>query len=333
VPRKVGQRSPVYLYGGNEYTLSASDGILADLCLRDLTINAMAQDADGRVWAHPDARRDLDRKILRPISAGNFIDDPLRVFRIARFCACMPEFSCHATVAGVVAGVRDADLLGAVSAERVGQEALKAFGGVRPGRFLRFLDTHDLMRPWFGELAGAGRIPAGPPPHHNESVLEHLIQVTNRLAGDPLCVWMGLCHDLGKTATESAKWPSHHRHETVGTALSEALAQRLRLPTRYVLAGSAASRWHMTLGRYRELRPGKRVDLLVRLHRHRLLDRMARLVVADGGDDLQAVLARDLAAILALQLPESHRGKGDRSGQLLRQMRCETLASLRRSDP
>jgi tRNA nucleotidyltransferase (CCA-adding enzyme) len=331
--RKVGRRSPVYLYRGDEYTLSPAADILDDLALRDLTINALAQDADGRIWAHPKAREDIDGKVLRPIAEKNFISDPLRVFRVARFAACMPDFNCHESVDAVVGRVRRAGLLGTVSAERVGQETLKALAGPRPGTYLRFLADRDLMQPWFCELAAFGQIPAGPAPYHNESVLEHTMQVMDRLAGDPLQVWMGLCHDIGKTATDPDRWPAHHGHERLGESLAGALARRLRLPTRFADAGAVASRWHMTLGRYRELRPGTLVDLLIHLHRHRLVSQMARLVVADGGDDLAASLAGDLDTIMAVALPAAQRGLGQDSGRVLRQLRCEALARRRRSIP
>ena len=55
-------------------------------------------------------------------------------------------------------------------------------------------------------------MPAGPAPFHNESVLEHTADVMDKLAGSPLRVWMGFCHDIGKTETKEMLLPSHHGH-------------------------------------------------------------------------------------------------------------------------
>ena len=71
------------------------------------------------------------------------------------------------------------------------------------------------------------------------------------------------------------------------------------------------------------------VDLLSRLHRHRLVVDMARLTAADDGDDLLPTVSRDLETILSVVLPESRRSRGADSGLALRQLRCEALARSR----
>ena len=57
-----------------------------DLERRDLTINAMAMDEDGVVTDPFGGQADLDAKILRHVSP-HFVEDPLRVLRVARFAA------------------------------------------------------------------------------------------------------------------------------------------------------------------------------------------------------------------------------------------------------
>ncbi|MBA4694140.1 MAG: tRNA nucleotidyltransferase, partial [Congregibacter sp.] len=57
-----------------------------DLERRDLTINAMAMDGSGAVIDPYGGRADLDAKILRHVSP-HFVEDPLRVLRVARFTA------------------------------------------------------------------------------------------------------------------------------------------------------------------------------------------------------------------------------------------------------
>ena len=94
--KKVGRKDCVYIYKGEEYTLSDLSDIQEDLFHRDLTINAFAEDVkDGSIISHPNASNDLENKILRPVREENFLNDPLRVFRAARFAAEFPEFTVH----------------------------------------------------------------------------------------------------------------------------------------------------------------------------------------------------------------------------------------------
>jgi tRNA nucleotidyltransferase (CCA-adding enzyme) len=215
----------------------------------------------------------------------------------------------------------------------VGNEVRAAMAGPRPSNFLRLLNDTAALQPWFAEWRRAAAIPAGPSAYHAGSVLEHTMAVMDRLAGAPLSVWMGWCHDIGKTATDTATFPRHHGHEHAGERLALALGERLRLPQRYIRAGAAAARWHMVVGRYHELRAGSRVDLLVRLKGLNLVAEMRALAVADKpGVDLTR-MGGDLEAVMAVRLPRAEMGRGARSGALLRQRRCQALGAHRRRVP
>lgn len=210
------------------------------------------------------ALADLRDKILRPVAPANFLADPLRVIRAARFAAAFPDFTVHEQLLEAMRGVAP-DALGRVAAERVGQEVLKACAAPAPGNFLRVLQAGDRLAPWLAEFTDAHCIPAGPPEFHDASVLEHTARVMDRCAGDALGVWMALCHDLGKTVTPAERLPRHHGHEAVGPDMAQSLALRLRLPNRHGAAGRLAARWHMAAGRYADLKPSTRVRLLLEL--------------------------------------------------------------------
>jgi tRNA nucleotidyltransferase (CCA-adding enzyme) len=217
--------------------------------------------------------------------------------------------------------------LAEVSAERVGNEVLAALAAPRPSNFLRLLCETRALAPWFAEWQAADRIPAGPPAFHQDSVLDHTLTVMDRLVGTPLAVWMGFCHDIGKTATAPEHLPSHHGHEHVGERLAQELGGRLRLPQRFIRAGAAAARWHMVAGRYPELRAGTRVDLLVQLNGLKLVPEMMALVTADKPGLDMACMAADLKTILAVRLAPQEMGQGAKSGGRLRQRRCQALAN------
>jgi tRNA nucleotidyltransferase (CCA-adding enzyme) len=323
--KRVGRRHRVYLHRGAEYTLSAAPTIEADLLGRDLTINALAKGSDGRLVGAPKAMEDLRRGVLRPVALENFFHDPLRVVRAARFSALLPDFELDAALKKAMRRVGASGRLADVSAERAGNEVRAAMAAPKPANFLRLLADTKALTPWFEEWSSADALPAGPPAHHEGSVLDHTLAVMDRLAGDPLAVWMGFCHDIGKTVTDPDHLPRHHGHEHSGEHLARALGERLRLPQRYIRAGAAAARWHMTVGRYAQLRSGTKVDLLLNLKRLRLVPEMMALVVADKpGIDLSQ-MAVDLKTIMAVHLSADELGQGARSGELLRQRRCQAL--------
>lgn len=321
---RVGQGIPVFVRAGAQYVFSECACIEEDLAARDLTINALAEDEDGTLCAHPLALSDLEQGVLRPVAVENFLVDPLRVLRAARFAAVFPEFTVHASLLEAMRSVPSV-ALGAVAAERVGQEMLKACAASRPGNVLRVLHAGRGLRPWLREFAEAGTIPAGPPEFHATDVLEHTARVMDACAGDALAAWMGLCHDLGKTATPPELLPRHHGHETRGTAMAEELGLRLRLPRRHVRAGAVAAAWRMAAGQYRTLRASTRVRLLLTLDKADVLASFFRVVRADGGGDGLERAEDDLRIVKSVHLPERHRNQGPRSAEILLQLRCEAL--------
>lgn len=321
---RVGRGIPVFVRGNAQYTVSEFASIEDDLASRDLTVNALAEDEAGRLHAHPDALADLRAKVLRPVAEANFLTDPLRAVRAARFAAAFPDFSVHPTLLAAMRAV-PSGALGGVAAERVGQETLKACAAPAPGAFLRVLRDGGALAPWLAEFCGADGVPAGPPAFHDASVLEHTARVMDRCAGDSLRVWMALCHDLGKTVTPPDMLPHHFGHEDAGRELADALALRLRLPGRFRTAGRLAARWHMAAGRYKELRASTRVRMLLELDKAGVVEPFFGLVAADGGGDVLRTAAGELSLVMAVRLPEKHRDQGPKSAEVLLQLRCEAL--------
>ena len=73
-------------YGGFTFHASPEVTLEEDLTRRDLTINAMAEDEQGRVIDPYGGQADLEARLLRHVSPA-FAEDPLRVLRVARFAA------------------------------------------------------------------------------------------------------------------------------------------------------------------------------------------------------------------------------------------------------
>lgn len=124
----------------------------------------------------------------------------------------------------------------------------------------------DALQDWQGRwpvfFDAADRISAGPAPWHSGSVLAHTARCMNAVAGDPLAVWMALCHDCGKLTTPACLLPHHYGHEQRGEILARIWAGQLGLCPDYADAGALCARWHMRAGRYPILRQGKKRQLI-----------------------------------------------------------------------
>ena len=120
-----------------------------DLARRDLTINALAKDGRGRVIDPFNGRQDLQRRVLRHVTAA-FAEDPLRVFRVARFAAQLPGFRVHPGTRTFMASM--ADSLAELPAERVWGEFRKALAAPAPQRFIEVLTDCGCLSLWFPEL-------------------------------------------------------------------------------------------------------------------------------------------------------------------------------------
>lgn len=325
--RPVGKSVRVCLWRGLECMPLRGGSLEADLLTRDLTVNAMALDSHGMLRVHPQALADLRLRRLRPASPTALSDDPARVFRLARFAACWPGWQVDGEAYAQMRALLPA-ALAAIPAERVGRELRKALAAPAPARFLETLAAGNALVPWFAELETARDIPAEPTRWHKNSVLGRTARIMDLTAGDPLSVWMALCHDLGKTGTDPALLPRHYGHKPRGVALALGLAERLRLPALFRKAGALAAAEHMKAGMLPRLCPGTRRDLLWRVHQAGLSKPFWRLADADSNSSVGTEALRQLAALLAVRLPPDWRGKGALSARKLRELHCRTLAEL-----
>ncbi|MDL2306660.1 HD domain-containing protein [Desulfovibrio sp. OttesenSCG-928-C06] len=149
-----------------------------------------------------------------------------------------------------------------------------------------------------------------------------------------LCVWMALCHDLGKVNTPSDVLPHHYQHEVRGMHAASSLAKRLKLSERMRVAGILSAKLHMKAGIYHMLRPSTKVDMLVEAHSKRLLLPLFLLAQADSGNPtLMKSASEDLLAILQVKLAPKWQDMGKESGKKLRELRCQKLAALRAVTP
>ena len=167
----VGKKFPVYLHPqtreeyalarketkvgeghlGFEVDASATITLEEDLIRRDITINAIAEDLDGKLIDPCDGLTDIKNKVIRHVSMA-FTEDPLRVFRVARFIAELSEFKVADETKELIVEICQGGALRELSAERVSSEMLKALDSENPQLFFKFLSECGGLSDWFPEL-------------------------------------------------------------------------------------------------------------------------------------------------------------------------------------
>jgi tRNA nucleotidyltransferase (CCA-adding enzyme) len=143
--RKVGRGYKGFtVYAAPDVTLEQ------DLERRDLTINAIARDQQGRLIDPFGGAKDLERGVLRHVSPA-FVEDPVRILRVARFAARFGFSIAPETLALMreMVAIGEAD---ALVAERVWQEFSKGLMEREPARMFGVLADCGLLAKLVPEL-------------------------------------------------------------------------------------------------------------------------------------------------------------------------------------
>jgi len=304
--RPVGRDFPVFLHPktGEEYALARTERksgrgyhgftfhaapevtLEEDLRRRDLTINAMARDADGRLVDPYGGAADLAAGILRHVSAA-FAEDPLRVLRTARFAARF-GFSVAGETEALMRDIAAEGELSTLTPERLWQELSRALMESQPSRFFAVLRRCGALEQIFPEVDALFGVPQPIRYHPEFDTGVHLMQALDfsAHAADPLPVrYAVLAHDLGKAATAPSEWPRHIGHEALGVRLAERFSVRLRAPVECRDLARVTARYHSVVHRAHELRPATVLDLLLAsdaLRRPERLDGLLRACAADA---------------------------------------------------
>jgi tRNA nucleotidyltransferase (CCA-adding enzyme) len=259
-----------------------------DLQRRDLTINAMAQTADGVLIDPFDFKRDLDARILRHVSPA-FAEDPLRVLRVARFAAQLAPlgFTLASPTRDLMQAMTNAGELNDLTAERVWQETHKALASPAPARYFDILREVGALAVLFPEVDALFGVPQ-PEKYHPEidSGVHTLLALTaaTKLTEDIGIRFAVLCHDLGKALTPSDEWPRHIGHEARGVAPATALSDRLRVPKAIKELAILVTAQHGRVHHALEMKPATLVDLIESLDGLRRPERMEAVLLACHAD-------------------------------------------------
>ena len=255
-----------------------------DLARRDLTINAMARSADGRLIDPYGGRADLERRVLRHVSPA-FIEDPVRILRVARFAARFAAlgFEVAPETRSLMKQMVSAGEADALVAERVWRELERALGESTPRAALEVMRDCGALSVVLPEVAALFGVPQRAEWHPEIDTGEHLLLTLDVAAARqaPSTVRFALlAHDLGKALTPQSEWPRHHGHETRGLAVIERLCERLRVPQEHRELALLAARFHTHVHRGMELRGSTLLEMLEHADAFRRPDRFADFLEA-----------------------------------------------------
>lgn len=297
---KRGKNFPVYDIDGKEFAMARKEKkvgkghtefeietgknitIEDDLRRRDITINSIAKDVlTGEIVDPFNGIQDISEKIIKMTSKA-FSEDPLRVYRVARFAAVL-EFRVDETTLCEMNKIKEE--LKTLSCDRVFMEFKKALGSKKPSIFFEVLRKSQVLDVHFKEiydLIGKDQPkqyhPEGDSYNHTMIVLDNSCRLTDKLEIRYSC----LVHDLGKGTTPDNMLPHHYGHEERGVKLVQNLSNRLKVPKVWKKCGIISAKEHMRGGKFNIMSAKKQVDFIERVSRSQLgLDGMKIVVSCD----------------------------------------------------
>jgi tRNA nucleotidyltransferase (CCA-adding enzyme) len=291
-------------YRGFETRFSPEVTLQQDLQRRDLSINAMARAPDGTLIDPYGGRHDLEQRLLRHVSPA-FVEDPVRILRVARFAARLAPlgFRLAPETAALMRRMVDNGEINSLVSERVWREMQRALGEARPEEFFELLQDCGALAVLLPELDW--RAPE-----------RATMQRAARLSAEPSVRFAALLADAAPQAI---------------TALSE----RLRVPNDYRELALLTGRLWQRIAAADALDAGGVLELLEAADAFRRPDRFELLLRAtqarSGSDDsLHAALAVALVTAAGVTLPPEQIAqlKGIAIAAAYRAARIERLQQL-----
>ncbi|HEX4842729.1 MAG TPA: CCA tRNA nucleotidyltransferase [Limnobacter sp.] len=144
------ERKSGHGYKGFVFYADADVTLEQDLLRRDFSINAMAMNAQGQLLDPLSGLVDLQARVFRHVSNA-FVEDPLRVLRLARFLARFTDFRVEESTLGLCEQLRNAGELQHLVAERVFAELHRGMAEAKPSRMVALLKR---LQAWPALAAG-----------------------------------------------------------------------------------------------------------------------------------------------------------------------------------
>lgn len=240
-----------------------------DLLRRDLTINAMAMDTSGNIIDPYGGQQDLQEKRLRHVSNA-FLEDPLRVLRVARFAARYSPygFTVADETLALMQQLATSGELDHLTPERVWKETSRALMEDHADVYFNVLKQCGALSILFPEINALFGVPQRPQYHPEIDCGIHSLMSLRQacLRHYSLDVrFAALVHDLGKALTPTESLPRHPLHEERGVPIVQNLCNRLKVPKTIQILAIVVCKEHLKAHQIMNLKAGSLWRLLQRL--------------------------------------------------------------------
>ena len=340
------ERKSGHGYHGFEFYTDVNVSLEQDLIRRDLTINAIAMDDAGNIYDPYGGQSDLDQRILRHVSDA-FVEDPLRVLRIARFAARYKTlgFKVADETLELMRELANSGELEVLTPERVWKETSRALMEDHADEYFEVLRACGALKVLFPEIDALYGIPQRPEYHPEIDCGIHTMMSLQQAcrANYSLDVRFAvLVHDLGKALTPADELPRHIMHEERGVKPVTEVCDRMRVPTNTKQLAISVCKEHLKCHQALTLKPGTLWRLLQRMDVLRRPERVEAFVQACECDSRGRLGLEDRAypqaqyvldamnvvrSIKAADLPPDISGPD--IGEMLIERRIQAIAALK----
>ncbi|UUS58520.1 MULTISPECIES: multifunctional CCA addition/repair protein [unclassified Acinetobacter] len=342
------ERKSGHGYHGFEFYTDVNVTLEQDLIRRDLTINAIAMDDAGNVYDPYGGQRDLEQRVLRHVSDA-FVEDPLRVLRIARFAARYKAlgFKVADETLELMQELAKSGELEALTPERVWKETSRALMEDHADEYFEVLRACGALKVLFPEIDALYGIPQRPEYHPEIDCGIHTMMSLQQAcrANYSLDVRFAvLVHDLGKALTPVDELPRHIMHEERGVKPVTEICDRMRVPTNTKQLAISVCKEHLKCHQALSLKPGTLWRLLQRMDVLRRPERVEAFVQACECDSRGRLGLEDRAypqaqyVLDAMQVVRNIKAadlppdvSGPDIGEMLIERRIQAIAALKTS--
>ncbi len=275
-------------YHGFQFYADQNVTLEQDVKRRDLTINALAEDSEGRVLDFVGGKKDLEKRLLRHVSPA-FAEDPVRILRIARFAARFAPlgFKVAGSTMSLMRNMVDTGEVDALVPERVWQEMVRALAEPAPQVFIEVLRECGALKVLFPEIERLFGVPQPEEYHPEIDTGIHTLLVLQQsviLSDEPVVRFASLTHDLGKGTTPKKILPHHYAHEERGYYLVKDLCKRYKIPNDFRQLAEIVARYHTHCHRVFEVKPKTVLKTLNALDAFRKPQRFEQFLLACTAD-------------------------------------------------
>lgn len=300
-----------------------------DLIRRDVTMNAMAISMkDNRLVDPFHGKEAIQNKIIRATSE-HFLEDPLRVLRVARQAAKF-NFSVSEDTLKLMNKCKDE--LHTLPFSRIWGEMEKALMTKKPSIFFQVLKDANVLNDIFPEIANLiGKTqpvefhPEGDAFNHSMLVLDEVSKLSTSLEAR----FCALFHDIGKSVTPKDLLPKHHGHDFEGKKIIDSWNSE-RFPARLRKSASVVANRHMNVLTVKK--PGKILDNILDIKRNSSFEVMRLVTFVDSGEKIKFLEDDFVNKVLAkVEIPDELKncGDGEKIAMFVRKVRIDRIRNLK----